>query len=202
GARGMAEFRDGIGEALVSRFVHLNPVPSYCAQSGFANPEKVRWRRTFARREVDEICAPLGVGSVRSLSVEGRGVSGRARALGSDAGEDLLAPTGCWKRVLPEADSRASERRHWTFGKSPPGPTRDYNDRGMPLPQQPARRGRRLTLAVAISVAVHFILLLGVAKDAMFQGPKHPPQQVVSLVTSNRSQLQGLTRGPSTNSAG
>ncbi len=81
GARGMAEFRDGIGEALVSRFVHLNPVPSYCAQSGFANPEKVRWRRTFAQREVDEICAPLGVGSVRSLTVEGRGVSGRARAL-------------------------------------------------------------------------------------------------------------------------
>jgi SpoIID/LytB domain protein len=80
-ARGMAEFRDGIGEALVSRFVHLNPVPSYCAQSGFANPEKVRWRRTFAQREVDEICAPLGVGSVRSLTVEGRGVSGRARAL-------------------------------------------------------------------------------------------------------------------------
>jgi len=104
--------------------------------------------------------------------------------------------------VLPEADSRASERRHWTFAKSPTRPTRDYNDRGMPLPQQPARRGRRVTLAIAISIAAHFLLLLGVAKDAMFQGPKHPPQQVVSLVTSNRSQLQGITRGPSTNSAG
>ncbi len=80
-AREMAVFRDGIGEALVSRFVHLNPVPSYCARSGFANPEKVRWRRTFSQREVDEICSALGVGSVKELAVEGRGVSGRARAL-------------------------------------------------------------------------------------------------------------------------
>src|SRR5439155_1208983 len=81
GAQGMEAFRDGIGEALVSRFVHLNPVPSYCASSGYANPEKVRWQRSFTQREVDEICAPLGVGAVQALAVEGRGVSGRARAL-------------------------------------------------------------------------------------------------------------------------
>ena len=36
----------------------------------------------------------------------------------------------------------------------------------MPLPQQPVRRGRRLTIAVAVSVAAHFGLLLGVARDA------------------------------------
>ena len=81
GAPGMDAFRDGIGEALVSRFVHLNPIPSYCASSGYANPEKVRWQRAFTQREVDEICAPLGVGTVQALAVEGRGVSGRARAL-------------------------------------------------------------------------------------------------------------------------
>ena len=80
-APGMAPFRDGVGEALVSRFVHLDPVPSYCAASGFANADKVRWRRTFTQREVDEICASLGVGTVQTLAVEGRGVSGRARAL-------------------------------------------------------------------------------------------------------------------------
>jgi len=80
-AQGMAAFRDGIREGLVSRFVRLNPVPSYCAQSGFAKADKVRWRRTFSQAEVDEICAPLGVGQVRSRAVEGRGVSGRARAL-------------------------------------------------------------------------------------------------------------------------
>jgi len=77
----MAPFRDGVGEALVSRFVHLDPVPSYCAASGFANPDKLRWRRIFTQREVDEICASLGVGAVHTLAVEGRGVSGRARAL-------------------------------------------------------------------------------------------------------------------------
>src|SRR5207248_4554195 len=77
----MRVFLNGIGEALVSRFVRLDPVPSYCAISGFARPEKVRWRRAFAEREVDEICAPLRVGAVKGLAVEGRGISGRARAL-------------------------------------------------------------------------------------------------------------------------
>ena len=80
-APGMAAFADGIGEALVSRFVHLNPVPSYCALSGLAKPEKMRWRKSFTHAEVEEICAPLGVGAVRAMAVEGRGVSGRARAL-------------------------------------------------------------------------------------------------------------------------
>jgi SpoIID/LytB domain protein len=77
----MEPFRDGVGEALVSRFVHLESVPSYCAASGFANPEKVRWRRTFTPRELDACCAPLRVGAVKALAVEGRGVSGRARVL-------------------------------------------------------------------------------------------------------------------------
>jgi stage II sporulation protein D len=80
-APGMEVFKDGIGAALVSRFVHLNPVHSYCAQSGFARPDKVRWGRPFTQAEVDDICAPLSVGHVKALAVEGRGVSGRARAL-------------------------------------------------------------------------------------------------------------------------
>ena len=71
----------------------------------------------------------------------------------------------------------------------------------MPLPQQPVRRGQRLTLAVAISVVGHLLLLLGVAKDAMFHAPKHPPKQVVSLVTSSRSQLQGIRGGPQTSTS-
>ena len=41
----------------------------------------MRWKRTFSQAEVDELCAPLKVGPVRSLAVEGRGISGRARAL-------------------------------------------------------------------------------------------------------------------------
>src|SRR5258708_28443122 len=77
----MGGFGGGIGEGRVSRFVHLNPVPSYCALSGLAKPEKMRWRKSFTHAELEEICAPLGVGAVRAMAVEGRGVSGRARAL-------------------------------------------------------------------------------------------------------------------------
>ena len=78
-APGMAPFAGGIGAALVSRFVRLPSVPSFCAL--VAPPTKVRWRRTFREDDVDALCAGLGVGHVRSMSVEGRGVSGRARAL-------------------------------------------------------------------------------------------------------------------------
>jgi stage II sporulation protein D len=78
-APGMSAFASGIGAALVSRFVRLPSVPSYCAL--VAPPAKLRWRRRFRQDEVDALCAGLGVGKVRSLSVEGRGVSGRARAL-------------------------------------------------------------------------------------------------------------------------
>jgi TonB family protein len=72
----------------------------------------------------------------------------------------------------------------------------------MPLPQQPVRRGRRLTSAITISIVAHFLLLLGIARDAIFHVPSKPPQQVVSLVTSNRSQLQGIRGGPRTTAAG
>lgn len=79
-ARGLAGFADGIGDALVRKFV-AQPVASYCGLSGFARADKLRWRRAFAQGEVDLLCEPLGVGAVRALVVEGRGVSGRARAL-------------------------------------------------------------------------------------------------------------------------
>jgi len=65
----------------------------------------------------------------------------------------------------------------------------------MPLPQQPVRRGRRLTLAVLVSLLGHLLLMLVIAKDAIFHPPPHMQQQVVSLVTSNRSQIQGIRSG-------
>ncbi|TMB36805.1 MAG: energy transducer TonB [Deltaproteobacteria bacterium] len=72
----------------------------------------------------------------------------------------------------------------------------------MPLPQQPARRGRRLTIAVVVSITGHFLLMLGVARDAIFHAPKHVVPQIVSLVTSDRSQLQGIRPGgPQTTAA-
>jgi SpoIID/LytB domain protein len=82
GARVLAPFRNGIGARLVARLVHIAKPPTYCAAA--ARPDKVRWTRTFTQREVDAICAPLGTGPVRSMAVEGRGVSGRAKALRID----------------------------------------------------------------------------------------------------------------------
>jgi stage II sporulation protein D len=76
-----AAFKDGIGDALVARFVGTSPMPSYCALSGFAPKDKVRWRRSFTAGEVDALCKELGIGTVKAMVVEGRGVSGRARAL-------------------------------------------------------------------------------------------------------------------------
>jgi SpoIID/LytB domain protein len=77
----LAGFKDGIGEALVNRFVHQNPIPSYCSLSGFAPKDKVRWKKSFSEAEVGTLCAAFGIGEVQAMTVEGRGVSGRARAL-------------------------------------------------------------------------------------------------------------------------
>jgi len=79
-ARPMRKFADGIGEALVRSFVSQQ-IPGYCALSGFARADKLRWRRAFTVEEVEALVTPLGVRGVRKLEVEGRGVSGRARAL-------------------------------------------------------------------------------------------------------------------------
>jgi SpoIID/LytB domain protein len=76
----MAPFAEGVGEALVGRFVRTR-VPSYCELSGMASANKVRWTRSFTAAEVDELCASLDVGPVRALEVLGRGISGRARGL-------------------------------------------------------------------------------------------------------------------------
>jgi len=65
----------------------------------------------------------------------------------------------------------------------------------MPLPQQPVRRGRRLTIAIATSLVAHAALLLGIAKDAMFHIPKRPGRQVVSLSSVPRSQIVRTSPG-------
>lgn len=64
----------------------------------------------------------------------------------------------------------------------------------MPLPQKPVRRGSRLSLAVAISLVAHALLLPFVAKDANFH---MPVRQVVSLITSSRSQIARNATGSS-----
>jgi len=97
----MAAYTDGIGDALVSRFVHLNPIPSYCALSGMAPKDKVRWRRAFTSAQVDSLCAPLGVGHVTALVVEGRGISGRAlRVEGTQATQRIFSELSIRRQFL------------------------------------------------------------------------------------------------------
>ena len=60
----------------------------------------------------------------------------------------------------------------------------------MALPQKPVRRGSRLSLAIAISLIAHALLLPFVARDANFHMPKHPVRQVVSLMSYSPSQMR------------
>src|SRR5947209_1355761 len=89
------------------------------------------------------------------------------------------------------------------FDDTPVTPRRSYNRSAMHLTQQQVLHGRRLTIAKAQSIVLHMLLLLGIAKDAMFHVPKHPVNQVVSLIASNRSQLQGIRpAGPQSSTSG
>ena len=54
---------------------------AYCARAPGARQDRYRWERRFAQTDLDALLAPLGVGALRSLSVEERGASGRARTL-------------------------------------------------------------------------------------------------------------------------
>ena len=65
----------------------------------------------------------------------------------------------------------------------------------MPLPQKPARRARRLTTALVVSLGAHLLLLPWLAKDALFHMPAQPKRQVVSLVGTPRSQIQHAQQG-------
>jgi SpoIID/LytB domain protein len=117
----LAPFARGVGAPLVSRFVHLEHVPSYCALSGLAKAGKVRWRRALTQDEVDAACAPLGVGHVRALVVEGRGVSGRARALRveGESGTARVAPELSIRRLFGNLNSAMfvveREGPRWVF---------------------------------------------------------------------------------------
>jgi SpoIID/LytB domain protein len=103
----LSPFAHGVGAALVSRFVHLEEVPSYCSLSGMARPGKLRWQRRMAQDEVDASCAHLGVGRVRALVVEGRGVSGRARSLRveGESGNATVSPELAIRRLFGNLNS-------------------------------------------------------------------------------------------------
>ena len=100
--------------------------------------------------------------------------------------------------MLSEPSRITPDQPHPPYDRSPVAGDRDYNKLGMPLPQQPVRPQRRLMLAVAISLIAHVAVLPFIARDGMFQMPKHPMKQVVALVSTPRSQIMRM--GPSTGS--
>jgi len=57
------------------------PLDAACRLSSFAQPSKYRWEKRFTAQEVDALAAPLGLGKVLGISVDARGVSGRATSL-------------------------------------------------------------------------------------------------------------------------
>ena len=69
-----------------------------------------------------------------------------------------------------------------------------------PLPQRPVRRRSRLTIALAVSLALHLLLLPWIAKDAVFHIPAQVKRTAVGLVATPRSQVQHAQRGPPSSS--
>ncbi len=55
--------------------------PAACRLATLAQPGKFRWERRFNGEEVDRLTAALHLGSIRSITVLERGVSGRARSI-------------------------------------------------------------------------------------------------------------------------
>jgi SpoIID/LytB domain protein len=67
-------------EAGLRSFLAEAP-PAWCSRAPGARADRYRWERRLPAPELDALLASLGVGAVRALAVEERGVSGRAGTL-------------------------------------------------------------------------------------------------------------------------
>ena len=72
-------YRRGITEAELAAWL-ATPPATWCARSKY-NKDKVRWSVRLKTDRMNRLTAALGVGSVRSVKVLQRGISGRARAV-------------------------------------------------------------------------------------------------------------------------
>jgi TonB family protein len=64
-----------------------------------------------------------------------------------------------------------------------------------PLPHKPVRRRSRLTIALAVSLGLHLLLLPFVAKDAVFHLPPQIHPTPVGLIATPQNQVQHAQRG-------
>jgi stage II sporulation protein D len=101
-----ARFAEGIGEALLRPWLD-DDVPAYCRTASSSKKAKYRWTRSFTQAQVDELAKPFSVGTVRSLEVEGRGISGRVKTLviRGSAGEHRVHSELAIRRLFQMLDS-------------------------------------------------------------------------------------------------
>jgi len=57
------------------------PQTAACRVSAYAQPTRFRWERRFTAEQVNAFVAPLKIGRLQALTVDERGVSGRARLI-------------------------------------------------------------------------------------------------------------------------
>ncbi len=73
-------FKAKVAPDKLSEFLSTE-APHACRLSSFAQPSRYRWEKRLTAKEVDEKTASLKLGSIFTLTVADRGVSGRARLL-------------------------------------------------------------------------------------------------------------------------
>src|SRR5207248_7111489 len=100
-------------------------------------------------------------------------------------------------RPLARTGRRMSARRHPAKRRPSGAAAGGYNGGPMsPLPQRPVRRRSRLTVALAVSLGLHLLLLPWIAKDAVFHIPAQVRRTAVGLIATPRKQVKHAQRGP------
>jgi stage II sporulation protein D len=73
-------FAGGVTSTNVATFI-ANPPLAYCGQSKLGAGDRYRWTVTRSKNELEKLLAKYRLGTIRSIEVLERGVSGRARSV-------------------------------------------------------------------------------------------------------------------------
>ncbi len=73
-------YAHGVTSANIAAFI-AHPPPSYCGSAKLGAGDRFRWTVTRGKQELDRLLAKDHLGTIQSIAVLSRGVSGRARAV-------------------------------------------------------------------------------------------------------------------------
>jgi stage II sporulation protein D len=73
-------YRGGVTVANVDAFI-ANPPPAFCGRSKLGAGDRFRWTVTRSKDDLDKLLAKYRLGTISSIAILERGVSGRARAV-------------------------------------------------------------------------------------------------------------------------